>query len=65
MNLSQLKRKVDNLIISDEDIGQYKNYLERKTMTISKWADIDLIEDPTLDKVYSVASWFSSNLEVT
>jgi len=36
MNLSQLKRKVDNLIISDEDIGQYKNYLERKTMTISK-----------------------------
>lgn len=64
MNLSQLKRKVDNLIISDEDIGQYKNYLERKTMTISKWADIDLIEDPTLDKVYSVASWFSSNLEL-
>lgn len=62
MKLSELSEKVDDLIISNEDIDLYKIYLWKKE--ISKWQNIMSMDDENLDIIFNISRGFSSNMSL-
>jgi len=62
MKLSELSEKVDDLIISNDDIDQYKIYIWKKE--ISQWQDIMSMDDENLDIIFNISKGFAANMSL-